>query len=173
MTQTAEAAIETKQQSYDVERREKENILLVFELAGENCGLEAEFVRTIVTVPPRITRIPNSPDYVTGVINLRGSIIPVLDCQIKMNGMATDRGGESRIVVVEYESVMFGIFVEAVREVRTVYESQIEMPDASRTGSIDMDYVVGIAKMDDGRLIVMLDLNTLFGIDELIMQEDN
>ncbi len=172
MTQTADAATALKQQQYDVERSEKENILLVFELAGENCGLEANYVRTIVTVPPRITRIPNSPGYVTGVINLRGSIIPVLDCQVKMNGMSTSREGDARIVVVEYEGVMFGIFVENVREVRTVYESQIETPDASRTGSIDMDYVVGIAKMDDGRLIVMLDLNTLFGIDE-IMQEDN
>lgn len=172
MTQNGDAATRMKHHEYDVERHEKENILLVFELAGENCGLEANYVRTIVTVPPRITRIPNSPNYVTGVINLRGSIIPILDCQVKMNGMTTSREGDARIVVVEYEGVMFGIFVENVREVRTVYESQIETPDASRTGAIDMDYVVGIAKMDDGRLIVMLDLNTLFGIDE-IMQEDN
>ncbi len=173
MTQIEQTVTETKHQQYDVDRREKENILLVFELAGENCGLEANYVRSIVTIPPRITRIPTSPDYVTGVFNLRGSIIPVLDCQVKMTGMETNRDGEARVVVVEYEGVMFGIFVEAVREVRTVYESQIETPDASRTGSIDINYVIGIAKMDDGRLIVMLDLNTLFGIDELISLEDD
>ena len=167
------ATTDKKSQQYDVERREKENILLVFELAGESCGLEAEFVRSIVTVPPRITRVPNSPDYVVGVFNLRGSIIPVLDCQVKMNGMETNREGEARIVVAEYEGVMFGFFVEAVREVRTVYESQIEMPGAAHTGPIDMDYVIGIAKMDDGRLIVMLDLNTLFDIDELILQDES
>lgn len=152
---------------------EHENTLLVFELSGEHCALEAGYVRSIVHVPPRITRVPNSPDHIQGVMNLRGSIIPVLDCAIKMNGMTTSREGESRIVVVEYEEVMFGIFVEAVREVRVVYDSQIEMPDSSKAGSISVEYVTGIAKMDDGRLIVMLDLNALFGIDELITEEDN
>lgn len=173
MSQTTQKPVAEQVSNYSEEISDRESILLVFELAGESCGIEANYVRSIVTMPPRITRIPNSPDYVAGVINLRGSIIPVLDCQIKANGRPTSREGEARVVVVEYEDVMFGIFVEAVREVHKIYDSQIDMPDASRTGPIDADYVTGIAKMDDGRLIVMLDLNSLFDIDELTSEEDN
>lgn len=173
MSETAALKEHHIENKYEAEKPEHENTLLVFELAGEHCGLEANNVRSIVTLPPRITRVPNSPDYIPGVINLRGSIIPVLDCSVKMNGMPTHRGNESRIVVVEYDGIMFGIFVEAVREVRVIYDSQIEMPDASKTGSVAMEYVTGIAKMDDGRLIVILDLHSLFGIDELTSEDEN
>ena len=152
--------------------REAERTLLVFDLVGEHCGLDVNLVREIVHVPPRITRVPNAPPYVKGVINLRGTVIPVLDCALKMGGASTGSTNESRIVVAEYEGIQFGVLVDAVREVRSVADSLIEDADASGTGSIGTNYVVGIAKMEDGRLIVLLDLAALFDITELLEEEN-
>ncbi|MDL2263031.1 chemotaxis protein CheW [Synergistaceae bacterium OttesenSCG-928-I11] len=152
---------------------ENERTLLVFDLAGEHCGLDVNLVREIVHVPPRITRVPNAPHYVRGVINLRGTVIPVLDCVIKMGGGHTEHTNETRIVVAEFEGIQFGVLVDAVREVRTVADSLIESGDSARsTSSIGDDYILGVAKMDDGRLIVLIDLAALFEIEELI-EEDN
>jgi purine-binding chemotaxis protein CheW len=151
---------------------EPERTLLVFDLVGEHCGLDVNLVREIVHVPPRISRVPNAPHYVRGVINLRGTVIPVLDCALKMGGSYTDNTSESRIVVAEFEGIQFGVLVDAVREVRSVADSLIEARDSSKDGSISTDYVTGIAKMDDGRLIVLLDLAALFDINELLEEEN-
>jgi purine-binding chemotaxis protein CheW len=129
-------------------------------------------VREIVHVPPRITRVPNAPHYVRGVINLRGTVIPVLDCAMKMGGNFTDSSSESRIVVAEFEGIQFGVLVDAVREVRTVPDSLIESGESSNNDSIGAQYVIGIAKMDDGRLIVLLDLAELFEITQLLEEEN-
>jgi purine-binding chemotaxis protein CheW len=151
---------------------EQERTLLVFDLVGEHCGLDVNLVREIVHVPPRITRVPNAPHYVRGVINLRGTVIPVLDCAMKMGGAYTDNAFESRIVVAEFEGIQFGVLVDAVREVRTVADSLIEAGEASKNGAIGTDYVTGVAKMEDGRLIVLLDLAALFDINELLEEEN-
>jgi purine-binding chemotaxis protein CheW len=147
---------------------ETERTLLVFDLVGEYCGLDVNLVREIVHVPPRITRVPNAPHYVRGVINLRGTVIPVLDCAMKMGGSQTGNTSESRIVVAEFEGIQFGVLVDAVREVRSVPDSLIESDESSSAGSIGTEYVIGIAKMDDGRLIVLLDLAQLFEITQLL-----
>ncbi|MDR3354711.1 MAG: chemotaxis protein CheW [Synergistaceae bacterium] len=151
---------------------EKERTLLVFDLMGEHCGLDVSLVREIVHVPPRITRVPNAPHYVRGVINLRGTVIPVLDCVSKMGGAQTESTNESRIVVAEFEGVQFGVLVDAVREVKAVPDSLIEAANTTGSGSIGADYILGVAKMDDGRLIVLLDLATLFEINELLEEEN-
>ncbi|MDR1965922.1 MAG: chemotaxis protein CheW [Synergistaceae bacterium] len=151
---------------------EQERTLLVFDLVGEYCGLDVNLVREIVHVPPRITRVPNAPHYVRGVINLRGTVIPVLDCALKMGGSQTGNTSESRIVVAEFEGIQFGVLVDAVREVRSVPDSLIESDDSSSAGSIGTEYVIGIAKMDDGRLIVLLDLAELFDITQLLEEEN-
>jgi purine-binding chemotaxis protein CheW len=168
----SEAAAEKTRRGDDGSVTVSERTLLVFDLVGEYCGLDVNLVREIVHVPPRITRVPNAPHYVRGVINLRGTVIPVLDCAMKMGGSQTGNTSESRIVVAEFEGIQFGVLVDAVREVRSVPDSLIESEDSSSAGSIGTEYVIGIAKMDDGRLIVLLDLAQLFEITELL-EEDN
>jgi purine-binding chemotaxis protein CheW len=150
---------------------EKERTLLVFDLMGEHCGLDVSLVREIVHVPPRITRVPNAPHYVRGVVNLRGTVIPVLDCVSKMGGAQTESTNESRIVVAEFEGIQFGVLVDAVREVKAVPDSLIEAANSTGSASIGANYILGVAKMDDGRLIVLLDLATLFEINELLEEE--
>lgn len=164
----ADAALERE----GSERVERTQTLLVFDLVGEHCGLPVNLIREIVHVPPRITRVPNAPHYVRGVINLRGTVIPVLDCAMKMGGRATEHSGESRIVVAEFEGIQFGVLVDAVREVKSVPDSLIESSNMSGAGDIATDYVTGVAKMEDGRLIVLLDLALLFDITELLEEEE-
>ncbi|MDR1511090.1 MAG: chemotaxis protein CheW [Synergistaceae bacterium] len=168
----SEATAEKTKRSDEGSVTVSERTLLVFDLVGEYCGLDVNLVREIVHVPPRITRVPNAPHYVRGVINLRGTVIPVLDCAMKMGGSQTGNTSESRIVVAEFEGIQFGVLVDAVREVRSVPDSLIESEDSSSAGSIGTEYVIGIAKMDDGRLIVLLDLAQLFEITQLL-EEDN
>jgi purine-binding chemotaxis protein CheW len=171
----AAAATETSSRSLD--GRDEANVvnertLLVFDLMGEHCGLDVNLVREIVHVPPRITRVPNAPHYVKGVINLRGTVIPVLDCISKMGGSYTEVTNESRIVVAEFEGIQFGVLVDAVREVRTVPDSLVETASTAGSSTIGANYILGVAKMDDGRLIVLLDLATLFDINELLEEEE-
>jgi purine-binding chemotaxis protein CheW len=147
--------------------RGSEEIVLVFNLFGENYALDVNLVREIVRVPPIITRVPNASHYVRGVINLRGTVIPVMDISQKMGGEPQEITPESRIVVaVLDEDVLFGFLVDAVREVSTIWESQIESADASMDASVDKKYLRGVAKADDGRLIVLLDLASLFELEE-------
>lgn len=171
-TTTAGVSARTVETGDGAATHEDEKTLLVFDLVGEHCGLDVNLVREIVHVPPRITRVPNAPPYVRGVINLRGTVIPVLDCIQKMNGGYTENTNETRIVVAGFEGIQFGVMVDAVREVRTIPESLIESAENVKTGSIGDEYILGIAKMDDGRLIVFLNLASLFEIDELLEEEN-
>ncbi|MDR1652004.1 MAG: chemotaxis protein CheW [Synergistaceae bacterium] len=172
MSEMTAAKTKKNAEGSDGAMTEHERTLLVFDLIGEYCGLDVNLVREIVHVPPRITRVPNAPHYVRGVINLRGTVIPVLDCALKMGGSQTGNTSESRIVVAEFEGIQFGVLVDAVREVRAVPDSLIETEDSSSAGSIGTEYVIGIAKMEDGRLIVLLDLAELFDITRLLEEEN-
>lgn len=147
--------------------KDRENIILVFGHNDENFGLDVNDVREIVRVPPSITRVPNAPSHIKGVINLRGIIVPVLDVASTVEGHGKEMTNESRIIVVEYTDIQFGILVDEVREVNTIYESQIEQVPEMET-SFNQDSVKGVAKMQDGRLIVLLDLPALFQIECLI-----
>ena len=154
----------------DVERRGAEHITLVFELNTESFGLDVNSIREIVRVPPFITRVPNSPGYIRGVINLRGSIVPVFDMELKIGMNQKELTDEARIVVVSWNETLFGIIVDSVREVCTIYDVQIESASQINT-SMDRKYILGVAKHEDGRLILLLDLAVLFEID-VIMEEE-
>ena len=154
----------------EMEGRGAEHITLVFALYEEDFGLDVTYVREIVRVPPFITRVPNSPDYIRGVINLRGSIVPVFDMELKIGMMQKDLTDEARIVVVSWNEILFGIIVDSVREVCTIYDSQIETA-ANLSTSMDKKYLLGVAKHEDGRLIVLLDLASLFDIDQILEEE--
>lgn len=98
-----------------------------------------------------------------GVINLRGTVIPVMDIAVKMNRGKIERRGESRIVVIEEEDIVFGILVDSVREVRTVNVDQIESAE-SIDSVISKEYLQGIVRTKDGDLIVLLDVASIFDI---------
>ena len=141
----------------------KEKTLLVFDLFEEHYAIEVSKIKEIVRIPESITRVPNAPAYVCGVINLRGTVIPVMDIAVKMNRGKIERRGESRIVVIEEEDIVFGILVDSVREVRTVNVDQIESAE-SIDSVISKEYLQGIVRTKDGDLIVLLDVASIFDI---------
>ena len=106
-----------------------------------------------------LTKVPQSPEGVEGVINLRGKIIPVLDLRVQFNITPSELDEHSRIVVVEVQGNTIGFIVDSVHEVLTINRSVIE-PTPSMTTSINANYVAGVAKLED-QLLILLDLNSL------------
>ena len=130
--------------------------LVVFDLAAEYYGVDIGDVREIIRMQS-ITRIPGAPDYVEGVINLRGKVVPVLDLRKRLNRRIDEQTKESRIVVVNIGSADVGVIVDAVTEVLRVPLSSIEPPSGMITDA-ESDYLRGIAKLET-KLIILLDLN--------------
>lgn len=155
----------------DVESLGEEHINLVFTLGRESFGVDVNIVSEIVRVPSFITRVPNAPMYIRGVINLRGTIVPVFDMHMKIGMAPSPLTDEARIVVISISDVMFGMIVNSVREVRTIYDTQLE-PATKLSSAMDRRYVLWVAKPADDSLILLLDISSLFELDQ-ILQEDS
>jgi|SRR5690606_16501556 Chemotaxis signal transduction protein len=137
--------------------------MVVFKLAGEYYAVDIHQVREIIRVP-EITRVPRTPDFVEGVINLRGSVIPIIDLRKRFGLEAAQASDEQRIVVVEMEDKTVGVIVDAVTEVLRVDRDRIE-PPSPYILSLDTQYITGIARLDD-RLVIMLDVARVLSASE-------
>ena len=127
-------------------------------IGRETLGLPISLVREIVRVP-EITPIPNTPDHIEGVINLRGKIIAVVDLSKRFGEAAIQHNSKSRIVVVELEERLVGLLVNSASEVLRLSPSEIEAPQNVFPNE-DMNYVTGVGKLQD-RLIILLDLSRI------------
>ena len=132
-----------------------ERQLVVFDLAGEIYGVNIETVREIIRMQP-VTFVPDAPDFVEGVINLRGRVIPVVDMRKRFGLTVTDATSSSRVVVVDTGGEDIGVIVDAVTEVLRISEGSIE-PASSLVTPEDSYYIQGIAKVGD-RLLILLDI---------------
>jgi purine-binding chemotaxis protein CheW len=103
-----------------------------------------------------VTRVPNTPEYVDGVINLRGKVIPIIDLRRRFNMERKDHDKNTRIVVVELSGVVVGFVVDAVSEVLRIPKSVTEPPPPIVAG-IRADYITAVGKLED-RLLILLDL---------------
>jgi purine-binding chemotaxis protein CheW len=112
-----------------------------------------------------LTKVPQSPEGIEGVINLRGRIIPVLDLRIQFGIGTAELNDESRIVVVEVQGTTVGFIVDSVHEVLRIERSIVE-PTPQMTSSIDSSYVAGVAKLPE-TLLILLDLDNLLSIDSI------
>ena len=140
---------------------------LTFFLAGEEYGLEILKVSEIIGMQP-VTRVPRVPDFVRGVINLRGKVIPIVDLRRKF-GMADDATVESCIIVVQMRGVQTGIVVDSVSEVVAVAEDAIE--DAPSFGAgIRTEFLLGIAKSAD-RVKLLVDIDRVLAAGEFAAVE--
>lgn len=142
--------------------------LVTFEVGTEEYAIPILSVQEINRMM-QITRVPQSPAFVEGVINLRGKIIPVVDLR-KRFGIETDEAtGDERIVVVEVAGAagtrVLGFTVDRVNEVLRVPSEIVDPTPAMATGA-DSDYVQGVGKLDD-RLLILLNLDRLFNDTEL------
>ena len=138
---------------------------LTFRLAGEDYGIPLLQVKEIIGMMP-ITAVPRTPGFVKGVINLRGKVIPIIDLRLKFGMEAMDYTERTCIIVVEIEAgeqtVLIGIVVDSVSEVLNITAEQIENTPEFGT-KLDTDYILGMAKTDDG-------VKILLNIDKVLSQ---
>jgi purine-binding chemotaxis protein CheW len=128
---------------------------LTFVLAGEEYGLEILKVREIIGMMD-ITAVPRTPDFVKGVINLRGKVIPVVDLRLKFSMPSAEKTSETCIIVVDVGRVEMGIVVDKVSEVQDIAGNDIE--DAPSFGvSVDTEFILGIGKAR-GEVTILLDI---------------
>jgi purine-binding chemotaxis protein CheW len=143
---------------------EKELQVVGFRIGRETFGLPISIVREIVRVP-EITSVPNAPDYIEGVINLRGRIIPVVDLRKRFGEPVNEPSKKHRIVVVEIENRRIGLLVNSASEVLKIPPSEIEAPhNVFQEG--ELDYITGVGKLR-GRLVILLDLSRILQRGEL------
>ncbi|MEM7629349.1 MAG: chemotaxis protein CheW [Planctomycetota bacterium] len=138
--------------------------LVTFEVAGEEFAVDILRVQEINRMM-ELTRVPQSPPEVEGVINLRGRIIPVLDLRRRFGMPAAERTDHNRIVVVDINGRVLGFIVDRVHEVLRIDSSIVE-PAPEMVSSIDSDFIAGVGKLDD-RLIILLELERLFAEERL------
>ena len=140
-----------------------ERQLVVFDLSGEAYGVSIAAVREIIRMQS-ITYVPDTPDFVEGVINLRGNVNPVVDLRKRFGLTVSGETDDSRIVVVDISGENIGVIVDAVTEVLHVAEDAIEPTSALMTTK-DSYYIEGIAKLGD-RLLILLDLERVLSAGE-------
>lgn len=142
---------------------------LTFMLKEECYGLEILKVREIIGVI-NITPVPQTPEYVKGVINLRGKVIPVVDLRLKFNLEEAAHTNETCIIVVDVENVLMGIVVDTVSEVLNIEAEHIE-PSPSFGSKVDTDFIMGLGKVND-KVNILLDIDKVLTSDELEIVEN-
>lgn len=137
---------------------------LTFSLEDEMYGIEIKYVTEIIGMQP-INKIPEVPDYVKGIINLRGKIIPVIDMRLKFGMEPIQYDDRTCIVVINISEVSIGLIVDNVDEVITIGEENISLPPSNKIG-YDNKYIKGIGKFGD-RVLLLLDSSKILNDDEL------
>ncbi len=143
---------------------DKDLQIVGFRIGDETYGVRISAVREIVRVPA-ITAVPNAPDYIEGVINLRGKIIPVMDLRKRFGINNVEPNKKNRILVVELENKVLGLIVNSASEVLKIPPSDIEMPNTMFQEG-EVSYVTGVGKLH-GRLVILLDIGKLLQRGEL------
>ena len=129
--------------------------LVTFYLAGEEFGLPISKVKEIVSVPA-ITHLPKAPDYIEGIANLRGNILPLVNLRLLFGLPFEERTDDTRVVVVEINGRAMGIIVDRVLEVMFVDSAHIAPPPAISRSSSEANYLQGVARLDHGKRLVLL-----------------
>jgi purine-binding chemotaxis protein CheW len=140
-----------------------ENQIVVFELNSESFGIDIAAVESIIKMM-EITAMPQAPNFVEGVINLRGKVLPVIDLRKRFNLPQREMDKDSRIIVVSTGRTGVGMIVDGVSEVLTISDGAVEaVPKITTT--VDSSFITGIAKVDE-RLVILLDLGSVLSAQE-------
>jgi purine-binding chemotaxis protein CheW len=132
--------------------------LVSFTIGQEEFGLDIQSIQEINRMV-EITRVPNSPEFVIGVINLRGKVIPIIDLRKRFGFPPKESDKNTRIIVVELGNMVVGFVVDTVREVIRIPKNITEPPPAIIAG-IGSEYIVSVAKLEN-RLLIILDVERL------------
>jgi len=155
----------------EVPTEEEENLLsegnviqlVSFILEDVEYGIDILSVHEIMRIP-EITRLPNTPSFIVGVINLRGNIIPVVDVRLRFGMLHADVTELTRIIVIETNDKLVGLMVDNVYQVVRLLQNSIDPPSEMIEG-ISEDYIMGIGRLRN-RLIVILNLKKILFLEE-------
>ncbi|KCZ71145.1 chemotaxis signal transduction protein [Candidatus Methanoperedens nitroreducens] len=139
--------------------------LVVFNIGREEFGVEIMNVQEIIRMI-NITKIPQAPDYIRGIINLRGRIIVVINLNVIMDMKSREQDENTRIIVASIGDTVMGFVVDSVSEVIRLSEKNVEPAPAIIASRIGMEYILGVGKLDN-RLLILLNLGKILSTDEL------
>ena len=139
--------------------------LVVFSIGSEEFGVEIMNVQEIIRMTS-ITMIPQAPDYIKGIINLRGRIIVVINLNVVLGMQSKEQDENTRIVVASIGDTVMGFVVDSVSEVIRLPEKNVEPAPAVIASRIGTEYVLGVGKLDN-RLLILLNLGKVLGANEL------
>ncbi len=146
---------------------------VTFSLGEELFGVEVTRAREILSVTP-VTKVPQTPEYLLGVINLRGQVVPVVDMRLKLGLPVGEETEDTCVIVVEVqidgESIIVGALADAVREVLEIRSDQIE--PAPRLGTrLKTEFITGMGKVDE-QFLILLNIDRVFSSEELAIVQD-
>ena len=138
--------------------------LVTFSIGEEEFGVDILSVQEIIRMMD-ITKVPRAPDFVEGVINLRGKVIPIIDLRRRFGLSTRDHDKHTRIIVIEINNMIVGFVVDSVSEVLRIPASTVEPPPPVVAG-LESEYISGVGKLQD-RLLILLDLDKLLSNDDM------
>ena len=137
--------------------------LVTFSIGEEEFGVNILQVQEIIRTMD-ITKVPRAPEFVEGVINLRGKVIPIVDMRSRFGLEHKEHDKYTRIIVIEIEMIIVGFVVDSVSEVLRIPANSVQPPPPVVAG-MESDYIDGVGKLDD-RLLILLDLDSLLDNEE-------
>ncbi len=147
----------------DQEEDTQKGMFLTFALGAESYGIEIRYVTEIVGIQP-VTEIPELPDYIRGIINLRGKIIPVMDVRLRFKKAYREYNDRTCIVVIDIRDLSIGLIVDSVSEVVSIPDTEIVAPPEIGKGG--NRYIKGIGKLG-GEVKLLLDCGKLLDEEEM------
>lgn len=147
------------------QRKDAELLQLVtFSIGEEEFGVDILKVQEIIRIM-EITKVPRAQDFVEGVINLRGKVIPIIDLRRRFGFASKEHDKHTRIIVIEINNMIVGFVVDSVSEVLRIPAATVEPPPPVVAG-VESEYISGVGKLED-RLLILLDLDKLLSSEDL------
>lgn len=143
----------------------QDNKFLMCRIGGESYGIDIQHVTDIIELQ-KITEVPDMPDYVRGVINLRGNVIPVIDMRLRFGMESKEYDDRTVITVVKIKDYSIGFIVDTATEVQDIPEKNIDPPPSFKESGERNKYISGLGKIDD-QVIILLDMEKLVGQEEM------
>lgn len=138
--------------------------VIVFQLKDEEYAVSVDQVGSIERLQT-ITRVPQTAEFVKGVINLRGVVTPIIDLRVRFGIEESEYSDSTRIIIVYLDNMEVGLIVDVANDVIDIPESSIE-PAPEVVGAVDVDYIAGVAKLEK-RLLILLDLQRVLSVHEV------
>lgn len=151
-----------KQELWEEEDTQKDKFL-TFSLGNEFYGIEIKYVTEIVGMQP-ITEVPELPEYIRGIINLRGKIIPVMDVRLRFKKPIREYNDRTCIIVIDIKDIAIGLIIDSVSEVMSIPEGDIVLPPGASQG-LNNRYIKGIGKVGN-------DVKLILDCDKLLNDEE-